>query len=199
MEMTKDQEKDLKEYVDLLLQWNQKMNLIGRSTVEDVWNRHILDCGQLINCLKTEEIEGCKCADFGSGAGLPGVVLSILGIKNITLIEKSPLKCKFLKEAIKISKNKIDVINDNIFEIKNLKFDIIFSRALSNLNSLLTMVKPFLKDNSKCYFLKGKKINEELTEAKKHFSFEYKLMESATSQEGRIVEIWGVKNIQKTL
>lgn len=195
MKITDEEEKSLKKYVNLLLQWNQKMNLIGKSTVDDIWNRHILDCGQLMNYLCDSEIENFKFADFGSGAGLPGIVLSILGVRNITLIEKSPLKCKFLEEAAVLSKNKINIINNNIFDIKDIKFDIIFSRALSNLSNLLVMVKPFLKSDSKCYFLKGKKVGEELEEAKKIFSFEYSLAESTTSPDGRVVEVKNIKGL----
>ncbi len=189
MEINNLQKIKLEQYVDLLLKWNSKINLIGKSTVDDIWNRHIVDCAQLIKFLNDKDKENCVCADFGSGAGLPGIVLSILGIKNMNLIEKSPLKCKFLKEAALISDNKINIINKNIFDINDHKFDIIFSRALANLNDLLTMTKSFLKENSICYFLKGKKVTEELSEAKKNFSFEYSLTDSMTSNEGKIITI----------
>ncbi len=187
MEISNLQRKKLEQYVDLLLKWNSKINLIGKSTINDLWDRHIIDCAQLIKFLNEKEKKECNCADFGSGAGLPGIVLSILGVKNMTLIEKSPLKCKFLKEASLISENKIKIINENIFNIKNCKFDIIFSRALANLNDLLVMSKPFLNKNSKCYFLKGKKIMDELINARKNFDFEYSLFDSLTSNEGKIV------------
>lgn len=189
MNITNEQEKRLNQYVDVLLKWNQKFNLIGKSTVDDVWNRHILDCAQLIKFISTEQINNAICADFGAGAGLPGIVLSILGVKNMTLVEKSPLKCKFLQEAVKISNNKIEIINKNIFEVKNRSFDIIFSRALANLNDLLGMVNPFLKGDSVCYFLKGKKINEELKIAKNNFNFGYEMTDSLTSEEGKIIKI----------
>lgn len=190
MEFSSLQKEKLEQYIDLLLIWNSKINLIGKSTVNDIWNRHILDCAQLVSFLNKEDLENCVCADFGSGAGLPGVVLSILGIKNMVLIEKSPLKCKFLKEAIKISDNKIEIINGNIYDIKNFKFDIIFSRALASLDKLLAMVKPFLKQNSRCYFLKGKKVIEEINEARRNFNFRYNLSDSLTSEEGKVVGIF---------
>ena len=150
--------KNIKKYIDLLLYWNaNKINLIGKSTIDDIENRHILDSAQLLDLLTEEEKNNSLCADFGTGAGFPGVILSILGVKNMTLIEKSIQKCNFLKEAIKFSPNKINILNENINNIKDVKFDIIFSRALADLNTLLYMVEPFLKNNTKCIFLKGKK------------------------------------------
>lgn len=187
--MNNSQKLKLEQYIKILINWNEKFNLIGKSTINDIWNRHIIDSAQLIYFLKEEEIENCKCADFGTGAGFPGIVLSILGLKHVTLIEKSVLKCKFLKEAIKLSENKINIINRNIYDLDNLKFDIIFSRALSNLTDLIKMTKPFLKNNSKCIFLKGKKIYYEIEDAKKQFNFNYTLYDSKTSDEGKIIII----------
>ena len=182
-------DKKIEKYIDLLLEWNKKINLIGKSTIEDIYNRHILDSKQLLKFFTEEESESSVFADFGTGAGIPGVILSISGVKNIYLIEKSFRKCQFLNEAKKISDNKITVINKNIFDIKDIKFDIIVSRALAPLNELLKMVKPFCKKDTKCVFLKGKKILEEIEKARKEFNFDYKLFDSETSNEGRIIII----------
>lgn len=184
-----EQQKRLENYVKLLLEWNNKINLIGKSTINDLWNRHIVDSAQLIKFLNEEELKNCKCADFGTGAGFPGIVLSILGVKNMTLIEKSIRKCNFLREAVKFSSNKINILNKNISDVKTKKFDIIFSRALASLDELLFMVRPFIKNNTKCIFLKGKKIEEELAETKKHHNFEYELFDSETSGDGKIIII----------
>ena len=182
-------DRKIKEYVDLLLKWNEKINLIGKSTIEDIYNRHILDSKQLLKFFTEEELESSVFADFGTGAGIPGIILSVCGVKNIYLIEKSFRKGQFLNEAKKISDNKITVINKNIFDIKDIKFDIIVSRALAPLNELLKMVKPFCKKNTKCVFLKGKKILEEIEKARKEFNFDYKLFDSETSVEGKIIVV----------
>lgn len=182
-------DRKIREYVDLLLKWNEKINLIGKSTIEDIYNRHILDSKQLLKFFTEEELESSVFADFGTGAGIPGIILSIYGVKNIYLIEKSFRKSQFLNEAKKISDNKITVINKNIFDIKDIKFDIIVSRALAPLNELLKMIKPFCKKNTKCVFLKGKKILEEIEKAKKEFNFDYKLFDSETSSEGKVIII----------
>ena len=188
-------EEKVQKYIDLLLEWNQKINLIGPSTINDIYNRHILDCQQILDYVSEEEKEKCCFADFGSGAGLPGIILSLYGIKNIYLLEKSYRKCEFLNEAKKISDNKVSIINGNILEIKHLKFDIIVSRALASLDKLLTMVYPFLKKNTKCIFLKGEKYNIELEEALKNWSFSYELHYSKTSENSKIVIIKNIKKI----
>lgn len=185
--INKEQEVILNKYVNLLLDWNNRINLIGKSTEIDILNRHILDSAQLINFLNKNELELAICVDIGTGAGLPGIVLSILGVKNMALIEKSPLKCNFLKEAVKISPNNIEIINDNISNILNRKFDIVFSRALANLSKLLSYSINLLNNDGKCIFLKGKKLNEELNEAQKLYNFDYKIEKSLTSEEGNII------------
>ena len=185
--INKEQEVILNKYVNLLLDWNNRINLIGKSTEIDILNRHILDSAQLINFLNKNELELAICVDIGTGAGLPGIVLSILGVKNMALIEKSPLKCNFLKEAVKISPNNIEIINDNISNILNRKFDIVFSRALANLSKLLSYSINLLNNDGKCIFLKGKKLNEELNEARKLYNFDYKIEKSLTSEEGNII------------
>ncbi len=190
-----EQEIKLNRYIELLINWNQNMNLIGKSTEIDIWNRHILDSAQLMNFLTENDLRYLSCVDIGTGAGLPGIVLSILGIKNMTLIEKSPLKCNFLKKAKKISENNIEIINDNVDNVNN-KFDIIFSRALADLSKLLEYSAKLLKENGKCIFLKGRKLEEELVTAKKIYDFSYKIEKSLTSDEGGIISISNI-NIKK--
>lgn len=188
-----EQNTKLKEYVELLLNWNKRMNLIGKSTEPDIWNRHILDSAQLMNLLEKNDINYSSCVDIGTGAGLPGIVLSILEVKNMVLIEKSPLKCNFLKEAKKISENNVEIINDAIENVGNRRFDIVFSRALADLSKLLGYSVKLLKPGGKCIFLKGKRLEEELFVAKKLYDFEYVMKRSLTSEEGTIILI---KNIQ---
>lgn len=178
--------KNLQDYVEFLLYYNTKMNLIGKSTIDDIWNRHIIDSLQIIKIIKNKNI---KVADLGSGAGLPGIPLSILGISTIELFEKSPKKCEFLNMAKKYSKNKIIVRNENLYQTKDNSFDLIVSRALANIDSLLNFSKNLIKDNSELIFLKGKKIYEELDEAKRNWDINYKIFDSITSNEGKIIKI----------
>ena len=86
----------LRLYVDLLLRYNKKLNLISKTTEKAVWSRHVLDSAQIIKYIPND---AKNIVDFGSGAGLPGLILSIFDEKNkfhVKLYEKSPLKRKFL-------------------------------------------------------------------------------------------------------
>ncbi len=184
--ISNEQFEKLQNYVNFLLDYNNKINLIGKSTVEDIWNRHIVDCLQIVRLIGNKNI---KIADLGSGAGLPGIPLSIVGISNVELFEKSPRKCEFLELTKKYSKNKIVVRNENLYEVKDNSFDLIVSRALASIDILLTFSQNLIKENSELIFLKGKKIYEELDEAKKHWNIEYQLFDSLTSCEGKIIKI----------
>ena len=186
MEISKEQEEQLEKYVDFLLKYNEKINLIGKSTIDDIWNRHIIDSLQVIKLIENKNI---KLADLGSGAGLPGIVLSIAGIQEVHLFEKSPRKCEFLEQAKQFSKNKIIVHNVDIDTFKDNSFNIITSRALGSLDLLLKFSQNLKNNNTKCIFLKGKKVFEELEEAKKHWNIQYNLVDSLTSNEGKIVEV----------
>lgn len=185
-DLNNSQEQMLEEFVELLLNRNQNFNFIGNSTISDIWNRHILDCAQLLKYLEDDNL---KFGDFGSGAGLPGIILSILGLKEIHLIEKSFRKCEFLREAKLISNHKIFVQNSKLEDLKNLEFDCIISRALAPLPKLLDYSSKFLTKEGFCLFLKGKNLQSEIIESKKDFNFEYELYPSITSQESNIIRL----------
>ena len=97
----------LTKFVDLLLKWQRSINLIGPGTVDDVWRRHVLDCGQLVRILPDRR---ARVLDIGTGAGLPGMVLGILGVPNIQMIESDAKKCVFLREAARITETPVKII-----------------------------------------------------------------------------------------
>ena len=176
----------LESYVLDLLNENQLYNFIGKSTINDIWHRHILDSIQLVKYLNNFTD---KFADFGSGAGFPGVILSIAGVKEIHLIEKAFRKADFLRKIKNISPNKIFVHQKKLEEITNLKFDCIVSRALAPLDKLLNYCNIFLEPNGYCLFLKGKNLPQEIALAKQNFNFTYELFPSITNKESNIIKI----------
>lgn len=178
--------KNLEDFVELLLQENDNFNFIGKSTIENIWDRHILDSAQLLRFVDNKNL---KFADFGSGAGFPGIVLSILGLREIHLIEKSFRKSEFLRRAKVFSQNKIFVQQSKLEEMAALEFDCIVSRALAPLDQLLIYTQKFLKKDGYCLFLKGKNLLKEIELAKKTFQFEYELHPSLTSQESNIIKV----------
>lgn len=173
----------LDRYVALLLKWNKAINLISESTEKDVWNRHIEDSLQLMNFLDMSD----NICDVGSGAGLPGIVLSIAGVKNVTLVESDQRKASFLLQARKLSSNKIDVINDRVENLDCI-FDVVISRAFAEISEI------FLKVRARRYLLlKGKRYKEELDRASQKYTFDYHEHHSITSIDGVILDIKNVK------
>ena len=179
----------LENFVSLILQENQNFNFIGKSTIDDIWDRHILDSAQILQFIDDKNI---KFADFGSGGGFPGIPLSILGLKNISLIEKSFRKSEFLHKAKIISDNQIYIHQSKLEEMPSVKFDCIISRALAPLDKLLNYAKTFLEPGGYCLFLKGKNLNNEISKAKKTFKFEYDLYPSITSDQSNIIKITNI-------
>ena len=181
--------KNIEDFVLLLLQENQNFNFIGKSTIENIWERHILDSAQLMRFVSNKN---AKFADLGSGAGFPGLIMSILGLREIHLIEKSFRKADFLRRAKLFSTNRVFVHQANLEELTAMEFDCIISRALAPLDKLLEYTKKFLKKDGYCLFLKGKNLEKEIELAKKTFQFEYELHQSLTSSESNVIKIFNI-------
>ena len=128
----------LYEYKKMVIDENEKMNLIGRSTIDDFDQRHLLDCIQIIKYLPHNEKTHM---DIGSGAGLPGIVLSIIGYKNLHLVEKSPKKSIFLENCK--SRLELDYIihNKSITDLKDLNIDYITARAFAPIEKIISLTK----------------------------------------------------------
>jgi 16S rRNA (guanine527-N7)-methyltransferase len=181
---------NLKKYQSLVLKWNKTINLISGNTEKEFWERHVLDSLQLLKYINDANIH---LVDIGSGGGLPGIVLSIAGVTNITLIESDIRKSVFLLQASKISSNKVNVINQRIENIK-LDCDILTSRAFASLDKVFIYSKNItVKD--KYLLSKGKNYQREIEDAQKQWSFQYSTYNSVTSSNSKILEIRDVTRI----
>jgi 16S rRNA (guanine527-N7)-methyltransferase len=178
------------EFEELLIKWNKTINLISSKTVRDISNRHVLDSLQLLSYFD----KGSKIIDLGSGAGFPGIILSIAGVADVTLIESDSRKSAFLLQAAKLSDGKVKIINDRIENITNLSCNIITSRAFSELDSIFEYSSQIeVKDR---YLLhKGVGYREEIVKAKNHWLFNEAVHDSITSETGKILEITNLVRI----
>ena len=182
----------LKKYEDILIKGNKTLNLVGNSTINQIWNRHFLDSFQVIDFIdKNDKL----LADLGSGAGFPGIILAIaskdrkMSIK-IKLIEKSPKKVKFLKNLISALDLKVEVKLQNIFEETNLFLEDVFvARAFKPLKVILELIHNKAKNWKKIFIFLGKTGKDELLQASKIWDIEYKQRVSATSSDSIILEI----------
>ena len=182
----------LKKYEDILLKYNKKLNLIGKSTENQIWTRHFLDSYQVIDFIgeNTENL-----IDIGSGAGLPGIVLAIAAKEKrmsfkTYLIDKSPKKSKFLNSAISELNLNAEVINKNIFNYKmKPKNPVFIARAFKPLNLLLELMHKISDNWKKIIIFMGKTGDRELLQASKIWNIEYKKRVSITSSDSIILEI----------
>ena len=173
----------LMEYKKIILTENLNMNLIGKSTIEDFDNRHLLDCMQIKSYIKSFDR---LIADLGSGAGLPGIVLSIMGFKNVNLIEKSPKKSAFLNQCkLRLGLN-CNIYNSLIEDIKNINFEVIVARAFAPISKIITFTKHITNKNTNFILLKGKNYSEEVNEIDLN-KYTLNTYPSLTSEEARII------------
>lgn len=185
----------LKKYETLVKEWNIKFNLVSKSSIDDIWNRHILDSLQLCKLISQSDK---VLFDFGSGAGFPAIVLAIASEQmfpnvSINLVESIGKKANFLNIAKQELNLNINVINDRIENIKEKKADIITSRAMASLTKLLGYSLPFCTKQTKLIFPKGAKWEEELNEAKRQWLFDYKVVDSITDETGHILIIYNLR------
>ena len=180
----------LRAYAELLKKWQPKINLVGPATIPDLWRRHFLDSAQLLAHLPDGPV-----LDLGSGAGFPGLVLAILrGTGDpIHLVESDSRKCAFLREAARITAAPAVIHTSRIETLKNFEIRAITARALASLATLLTLAEPFLAHSPKCLFLKGEKLEDELTEAAKDWNMTIERIASLSDQNGFILSLKEVR------
>ena len=182
----------LKKYENMLIEANKTLNLIGNSTINDIWYRHFLDSVQVIDFIDENDK---TLVDLGSGAGFPGIVLAIT-LKDrkiplkIKLIEKSPKKVKFLRDLINKLHLDVEVINQNVLEDpKKLLGDVYVTRAFKPLKIILQLMHNKGENWKKFFIFLGKTGKSELLQASKVWDIEYKQRVSVTSNDSIVIEI----------
>ncbi len=180
-------------FQEILIKWQKSINLISKDSIKNIWIRHFLDSAQLFSFIK--DIKG-NIIDFGSGAGFPGLILAIMGKKNIHLVDSDHKKCVFLKEVSILTDVDVTIHNCRIENLNFINVDLITSRALAPLNKLINYVEIFTNKSTtkkhkspKMLFLKGKSWNKEILELNKTKKIKYQEFPSLTDNYGRIIYI----------
>ena len=177
-------------FITSVINHNQHTNLVGKSTIENIWDRHVLDCLQLTKYISNKKL---KILDLGTGAGLPGVLLSIVGYQNIVMIDSIKKKTDFVKKIIKELSLSAKIQNKRIEKTLTSQQDIILSRALAPLIKLLTYARMHSNKNTTSLFLKGRNVNNEIDKAMKEYFFDFEKIESISSGDGCILQIKNIK------
>jgi 16S rRNA (guanine527-N7)-methyltransferase len=177
----------LQEYVALLQKWNKSINLVSNNDIEDIWEKHILISAELIKYIPNKDI---TLVDLGSGSGIPGIILSIMGIKEVVLIEANAKKASFLLQASQISDFAVRVINQRI-EDQKIICDVITSRALASIDKLLDFTK-FIEFSKFMLLIKGNNAEQEINFSK---NFKFDILNSSYSQSSSIVLVRKTANV----
>ncbi len=182
----------LVKYENYLIQSNKTLNLIGKSTINEIWTRHFLDSSQVIDFIDKNTK---NLIDLGSGAGFPGVIIAILAKDRkislkVKLIEKSPKKASFLREIVNYLNLNVEVLNINALTYtKKLEADLIVARAFKPLRIVLQFLDKNTENWKKVFLFLGKTGQSELLQASKSWHIKYKQRMSVTSNDSVVIEI----------
>jgi len=179
----------LKKFVVLLEHWNKSINLVSDDSLKEVWRRHIADSMQLADVIP--QYNG-PLVDIGSGAGLPGMILAVLGFNEVHLVESNTKKCAFLGEAARITRSPVKIHNHRSDSAASLPGElsnagIITARAVAPLTNLLDIVFHFVYDGTCCVFPKGARVEEEIGAALQNWEFNVERVASKVEPGGVII------------
>ena len=185
----------LKTLESLLRKWNAAINLVSKTSIEDAWNRHILDSAQIFSL---GGVSG-HWVDLGSGGGFPGLVVAAIaagqGVDlDVTLIESDQRKATFLRQAARKVAPKARILTERIELTPPQRADTVSARALADLPTLLGFAKRHLADTGTALFLKGASWQQEVEQARKHWQFELTVHPSVTDPSGAILAVKALSN-----
>lgn len=177
----------LAQYLDLLRKWQARINLVGASTLDDPWRRHMLDAAQLLSQMP---VGAGPVVDMGAGAGIPGLILAACGVEDVHLIESNARKGVFLREAARLMAVDVTVHAARVESVSLPRpAAVVTARALAPLTDLLGLATRFAGPGTRCLFLKGQDVVIELTEACKSWNMSVQLVDSLSDPSGRLVVV----------
>ena len=179
-------------YADCLIEWQSKFNLIGKSTINSLWHRHILDSIQLVSAIP-EDFQSLM--DIGTGAGLPGFILAIyynqLG-KEIYLVDSNKKKCTFLDYVATRCNVDVKIYAERLQDLAvqdSFKVDVITARAFASIDNIMSLSRPYTHKKTKYLLQKGVNAKSELTNAKISSKLRVEFINSVTQENSYILNI----------
>lgn len=186
----------LEEFSALVRKWNKAINLISKGTVDDIWDRHVVDSFQIYELGG----DGPRWVDLGSGGGFPGLVVAILAHekhpdRKVTLVEADQRKATFLREAARATGVQAEIVCQRIEMMPPLQADVLSARALAPLTDLLDFTERHRRDGGRSLFPKGEQHRQEIAEAEKTWHFEPVIHPSSTNASSVIVEVRSLSRV----
>lgn len=188
--VSRETHRKLEIFVEMLAKWNRSINLVAKSTLDDVWRRHIEDSLQIA---ALESYSG-QWLDLGSGGGLPGLVIAAAKAEtypasHITLVESDQRKCAFIAAAADAMQLDVSIQCRRIEESPTQTYDVISARALASLPKLLELALPYRHEKTVCIFPKGARAEAEMNLALGEWNIDYEAMQSLTDPSATIFRI----------
>lgn len=182
----------------LVRRWTPTINLVSKSTLQDLWSRHIVDSAQIFNLCPPTAV---RWVDLGSGGGFPGIVIAILAKEllpelRVTLVESDLRKATFLRQCGVALQLPIQVKSERIEALECLSADVVSARALAPLSDLLAYAVPHLRPDGVAIFLKGARNEVEVEDARKFWVYDVDTQPSLSDSEAAILAIRNIHRAQ---
>ena len=199
LNVSRETMEDLQILCDLLIKWNKTINLVSKSTILDIWTRHILDSAQ---AWQQRPKKFTSWVDMGSGGGFPALVLAILAKNDAPsavfhLIESDGRKCAFLRNVSRETSLNTQIHTNRIENSDKIQTDVISARALASVDKLLDFAEVFKAKDTFCLFLKGQSYAKEIDEAAESWRFQWNATQSLSDNMGVILKIWNIERVSK--
>ena len=181
----------LETYASLLGKWQRTINLVGAGTLEDMWRRHYLDSAQLAGLVPPD---AGVWIDLGTGAGLPGMVLAIMGVGEVHLVESDQRKCAFLAEVARATDTRVKIHAERAEDLDPLGLapggaDVVTARAVAPLSALLRLASRFGGPGTTYLVLAGRDATAALTKARKSWTLSAESLPSKTDPDSVVLRI----------
>jgi 16S rRNA (guanine527-N7)-methyltransferase len=196
LSVSRETEAQLQGFVDLLEKWNTAINLVSKATIDEAWQRHILDSAQVFDY----GIDAHHWLDLGSGGGFPGLVVAILAAEKapqmlVTLVESDQRKAAFLRAASQALGLTTTVLSARAEAVPQQAADVVSARALAPLSQLCAFAKRHLAPDGTAIFLKGKSFAAEVAEARQNWNFALESHPSITDPSAVVLVLKGISHV----
>lgn len=197
-DVSRETEVRLRHLEDLVRTWTQRINLVSRATVDEIWTRHILDSAQFFAAAPPNPT---AWVDLGSGGGFPGLVVALLGTQagwktRFTLMESDQRKATFLRIARReLGLPAVEIHPGRIEAAAPLAANVVSARALAPLPRLMPLVYLHLAPEGCALLAKGANAATEIEEAKSNWRFEIEEIPSRTDENGRLLRLERIERV----